>query len=68
VIKLKNGIDRETAKTLQKQISEMGYKVRAQIQGEALRIVGAKLDDLQAVQAAIRAHPPEIPVQFNNYK
>ena len=57
-----------TAKTLQKQIQEMGYKVRAQIQGEALRVVGAKLDELQAVQAGIRAKPPEVPVQFNNYK
>jgi uncharacterized protein YajQ (UPF0234 family) len=67
-IKLKQGIDRETAKTLQKRIQELGLKVRAQIQGEALRVVGAKLDDLQAVQAALRAKPPEIPLQFNNYK
>lgn len=67
-IKLKQGIDRETAKALQKQIQELGLKVRAQIQGEALRIVGAKLDDLQSVQAALRAKPPEVPIQFNNYK
>ncbi|MGN6369443.1 MAG: YajQ family cyclic di-GMP-binding protein [Phycisphaerae bacterium] len=67
-IKLKNGIDRETAKALQKQIQELGLKVRAQIQGEAVRVVGAKLDDLQAVQNAIRAKPPEIAVQFDNYK
>ena len=63
-IKLKSGIDRESAKAIQKQIQEMGLKVRAQIQGDALRIVGAKLDDLQAVQAALRAKPPEIPIQF----
>jgi cyclic-di-GMP-binding protein len=68
VVKLKNGIDRDNAKAIQKQIQEMGLKVRAQIQGEALRVVGAKLDDLQQVQAALRAKPPEIPVQFNNYK
>jgi uncharacterized protein YajQ (UPF0234 family) len=68
VLKLKSGIDRESAKALQKQIQDLGFKVRAQIQGEALRVVGAKLDDLQAVQAAIRAKPPAIPVQFNNYK
>lgn len=67
-IKLKNGIDRETAKALQKQIQELGLKVRAQIQGEALRVVSSKLDDLQAVQAALRAKPPEVPIQFNNYK
>lgn len=67
-IKLKSGIDRDNAKTIQKQVTDMGLKVRAQIQGEAVRVVGAKLDDLQAVQAALRANPPAIPVQFNNYK
>jgi len=68
LIKLKNGIDRETAKALQKQVQDLGFKVRAQIQGEAVRVVGAKLDDLQAVQAALKANPPAVPVQFNNYK
>jgi uncharacterized protein YajQ (UPF0234 family) len=68
VIKLKNGIDRDSAKALQKQIQDLGLKVRAQIQGDALRVVGAKLDDLQAVQAALRAKPPAIAVQYNNYK
>ncbi len=67
-IKLKSGIDRETAKVIQKQITDLKLKVRAQIQGEALRVVGAKLDDLQAVQAALRAKPPNLPIQFNNYK
>jgi cyclic-di-GMP-binding protein len=67
-IKLKSGIDRETAKAIQKQIQDLGVKVRAQIQGEALRVVGAKLDDLQAVQAALRAKPPAVPIQFDNYK
>ena len=56
------------AKDLQKRITGMGLKVRAQIQGDALRVVGAKLDDLQAVQAALKANPPAVPVQFNNYK
>jgi hypothetical protein len=67
-IKLKSGIDRDNAKAIQKQIQELGLKVRAQIQGEALRVVGAKLDELQAVQAALRAKPPAVPIQFNNYK
>jgi uncharacterized protein YajQ (UPF0234 family) len=67
-IKLKSGIGREDAKAIQEQIKGLGLKVRAQIQGEALRVVGAKLDDLQAVQAALKAKPPAIPVQFDNYK
>ena len=67
-IKLKSGIDRETAKAIQEQIKGLGLKVKAQIQGEALRVVAPKLDDLQAVQAALKAKPPAIAVQFNNYK
>ncbi len=67
-IKLKTGIDRETAKAIQKQIQDLGLKVRPQIQGETLRVVAAKLDDLQAVIAALRAKPPAVAIQFNNYK
>jgi uncharacterized protein YajQ (UPF0234 family) len=67
-IKLKNGIERETAKAIQKQIKDLGLKVNASIQGEAVRVIGAKLDDLQAVQKNLREKPPAVPVQFDNYK
>ena len=67
-VKLKSGIDRDTAKALQKQIKDLGLKVNASIQGESLRVSSPKKDDLQAVMAAIRAKPPAIPVQFNNYR
>ncbi len=68
VLKLKNGIDRDTAKSLQEQIKSLGLKVRPQIQGESLRVVAPKLDDLQAVMAHLRAKPPAIAIQFNNFK
>ena len=67
-IKLKDGIDKDTAKIIQKQIKELKLKVNASIQGEALRVSGPKKDDLQAVIAALRASPPEIPLQFNNFR
>lgn len=67
-IKLKDGIDKDTAKAIQKQIKELKLKVNASIQGEALRVTGSKKDDLQAVIAHLRANPPEIPIQFNNYR
>jgi uncharacterized protein YajQ (UPF0234 family) len=67
-IKLKDGIDKDTAKAIQKQIKELKLKVNASIQGEALRVSSAKKDELQAVIAALRANPPEIPLQFNNYR
>ena len=68
-VKLKSGIDKETAKTITKRIKEMKLKVNASIQGEAIRVSGAKKDDLQAVIAAIRANPPEgVAIQFNNFR
>ena len=66
--KLKSGIDKDTAKTIQKSIKELKLKVNASIQGEALRVSGAKRDDLQAVIAHLKANPPGIPLQFNNYR
>lgn len=67
-LKLKSGIDKDTAKTIQKSIKELKLKVQASIQGEALRVSGPKKDDLQAVMAYLKAHPPGIPLQFTNYR
>jgi uncharacterized protein YajQ (UPF0234 family) len=66
--KLKSGIDKDTAKAIQKSIKDLKLKVNASIQGEALRVSGAKRDDLQQVIAHLKANPPEIPIQFNNYR
>ncbi len=68
VIKLKSGIDRDTAKDLQKRIKDMDMKVNVSIQGETLRVAGAKIDDLQSVIAALKANPPAVPVQFTNFR
>jgi cyclic-di-GMP-binding protein len=67
-VKLKEGIDKDTAKAIQKTIKDLKLKVNASIQGEALRVTGPKKDDLQAVMAYLRANPPEIPIQFNNFR
>ena len=67
-VKLKSGIDKDTAKIIQKSIKDLKLKVQASIQGDTLRVSGAKRDDLQAVQAHLRANPPGIPVQFTNYR
>ena len=67
-VKLKEGIDKEISKAIQKEIKELKLKVNASIQGEALRVSGAKKDDLQAVIAHLKANPPGIPLQFNNFR
>lgn len=66
--KLKSGIDKETAKKIQKAIKELKLKVNASIQGEALRVSGAKRDDLQAVIGFLKANPQGVPLQFNNFR
>ena len=67
-VKLKSGIDKDTAKAIQKTIKDLKLKVNASIQGDALRVSGAKKDDLQAVMAHLKANPPGIPLQFNNFR
>ena len=67
-VKLKEGIDKDTSKAIQKQIKDLKLKVNASIQGTALRVSGSKKDDLQAVITYLRANPPGIPIQFNNYR
>src|SRR5437764_11496146 len=59
-VKLKDGIDKDIAKPIQKTIKELKLKVNASIQGEALRVSGSKKDDLQAVMAHLPAHPPGV--------
>ena len=67
-VKLKDGIDKDTAKIIQKTIKDLKLKVQASIQGESVRVSSSKKDDLQAVIAHLKAHPPGIPVQFTNYR
>jgi uncharacterized protein YajQ (UPF0234 family) len=67
-VKLKSGIDKDAAKEIQKSIKDLKLKVQASIQGDALRVTGAKRDDLQAVIAHLKAHPPGVPLQFTNFR
>jgi uncharacterized protein YajQ (UPF0234 family) len=68
VVKIKNGIEAELAKKIQKLIKDSKMKVQAAIQGDAVRVSGAKRDDLQAAMALIRKELPEHPLSFNNFR
>ena len=68
VVKIKNGIESELAKQIQKLIKESKMQVQAAIQGDAVRITGAKRDDLQAAMALIRKELPDHPLSFNNFR
>ena len=66
-IALKEGITSEDAKKISKLIRDEGPKgVKAQIQGDELRISSKKRDDLQAVQQLVRSQDLEFAVQFTN--
>jgi uncharacterized protein YajQ (UPF0234 family) len=68
VIKVKNGIEAELGKKLQKLIKDSKLKVQAAIQGDAVRVTGAKRDDLQAAMALIRKDLADHPLSFNNFR
>ncbi len=66
---LTSGITQENAKKLSKLIRDQGPKgVKAQIQGEELRVSSKSRDDLQAVQALIKGEDYDFAVQFTNYR
>jgi uncharacterized protein YajQ (UPF0234 family) len=65
---LRNGIDQETGKKLQKLIKESKLKVQAQIQGEQLRVTGKQRDDLQAAMALLKKADVDRPLQFKNFR
>ncbi|MEG2976151.1 MAG: DUF520 family protein, partial [Comamonas sp.] len=64
----KNGIEAELAKKLQKLIKESKIKLQASIQGDSVRVTGAKRDDLQAAMAVIRKDLADHPLSFNNFR
>lgn len=66
---IKEGIDQENAKKISKLIREEGPKgVKAQIQGDELRVSSRKRDDLQAVIAMLKSQDLDVDLQFTNYR
>ncbi|MFI4939602.1 MAG: YajQ family cyclic di-GMP-binding protein [Burkholderiales bacterium] len=68
VIKIKNGIESDAAKKIVRIVKDSKMKVQASIQGEAVRITGAKRDDLQAAMALLRKEVSDLPLEFNNFR
>lgn len=67
-ITIKEGIDRETAKKIVKEIKNLKLKVQPAIQDEQVRVSGKKIDDLQEVIQHLKAKSFGIPLQFTNLK
>jgi cyclic-di-GMP-binding protein len=68
IVKVRSGIESEQAKKVQKLIKDSKMKLQASIQGDAVRVTGAKKDELQAAMALIRKEISDLPLSFNNFR
>ena len=65
---LQQGLPAEKAREIAKAIKELGLKVQPRIEGEAVRVSGRQIDDLQAVIQSLKTKDFGIPVQVENYR
>lgn len=68
VITVKQGIDQEIAKKINKAIKDSKLKVQSSIMGDHIRVTGKKRDDLQEAIALIRKGEYGIPLQYENFR
>jgi uncharacterized protein YajQ (UPF0234 family) len=68
VVTLRQGIDTELGKKLQRLIKDSKLKVQAAIQDKQVRVTGKSRDDLQEAIALIRGGKLELPLQFTNFR
>ena len=67
-VTVKTGIESELAKKIQRLIKDSKLKVQASIQGDALRVTGAKRDTLQEAIALVKKSISDFPLQFQNFR
>lgn len=62
------GLDQDKAKQITKLIREQLPKLKPQIQGETVRVIGSSKDELQSAMQLIRSTELDFPISFNNYR
>jgi cyclic-di-GMP-binding protein len=67
-ITVRHGVPSDSGKKIVKMLKDAKIKVQASIQGDAVRVSGAKRDDLQAAIALIRKDMTELPLGFGNFR
>jgi hypothetical protein len=67
-MKVRAGIDSDLAKRITKLIKDSGMKVQASIQGDTVRVNGAKRDVLQEAIAFCKKNVTDFPLQFGNFR
>jgi cyclic-di-GMP-binding protein len=68
VITVRHGVSTELAKKIVRMIKDSKLKVQAAIQGDVVRITGAKKDMLQEAIQLVRAGVDEVPLGFQNFR
>ena len=68
LVTVKTGIAQEKAKQIQKLVKDSKLKVQGSIQGDLVRIAGAKKDDLQAAIQLVKQQVTDLPLQFINFR
>jgi uncharacterized protein YajQ (UPF0234 family) len=67
-VTVKVGVPQEKAKQIQKLVKDSKLKVAASIQGDAVRVSGAKKDDLQSAIQLVKKSVSDLPLQFINFR
>ena len=67
-VKVRVGVDQELAKKIVKLLKDSKMKVQAAIQGEAIRVSGAKRDILQDAIALVKKQIIDFPLQYGNFR
>ena len=65
---VKTGIDGEAARRIQAVVKQSKLKVQAAIQGDTVRVSGAKRDELQMAIALLKREVTDLPLSFNNFR
>jgi cyclic-di-GMP-binding protein len=68
IAKIREGIEAELAKKIVRVLKDSKMKVQASIQGDSVRVTGAKRDDLQAAMALLKKDIDDVPLTFNNFR
>jgi uncharacterized protein YajQ (UPF0234 family) len=65
---VKKGVDQELAKRVVKLLKDSKLKVTASIQGDVVRVTGAKKDNLQEAIQLLRAQVDDVPLSYQNFR
>ncbi|HET7260917.1 MAG TPA: YajQ family cyclic di-GMP-binding protein [Casimicrobiaceae bacterium] len=68
VLTVRTGVEQELAKRILRLLKDGKLKVQGSIQGDAVRVSGAKKDELQAAIALVRKSVTDFPLQYENFR